>query len=205
MSEAGERAASFGQGHSLSPLDKLGIWLSSRRIRGAIPRFTELLVADIGCGYNALFVRGILNEIRRAVLVDIALAEDLKGHPKIVAMEGVLPGILHCIRSDSQDVVLCNNVIEHLWEPLKTLKEVRRIAAIGGTVFVNVPSWRGKRALEFSAFRLGLSPEAEMNDHKMYYDVKDLWPVLVQAGFLPQGIRIGRHKFGLNTYAVCKA
>ena len=38
---------------------------------------------------------------------------------------------------------------------------------------VNVPSWRGKKYLELSAFRLGLSPASEMDDHKMYYDVKD--------------------------------
>ena len=43
-----------------------------------------------------------------------------------------------------------------------------------------------------------------MNDHKMYYDPKDLWPLLVRAGFIPQNIRIGTHKFGLNSYAVCR-
>jgi hypothetical protein len=68
----------------------------------------------------------------------------------------------------------------------------------------NVPSWRGKKFLEYSAFRLGLSPKDEMDDHKAYYDVKDLWPLLVRAGFLPSGIQCFPHKFGLNTFAVCK-
>ena len=40
----------------------------------------------------------------------------------------------------------------------------------GGVCLVNVPSWRGKRFLEFSAFRLGLSPAEEIDDHKTYYD-----------------------------------
>ena len=48
-------------------------------------------------------------------------------------------------------------------------------------LFVNVPSWWGKTALEFSAFRLGLSPAEEMNDHRRYYDPRDLWPKLVEA------------------------
>jgi hypothetical protein len=43
-----------------------------------------------------------------------------------------------------------------------------------------------------------------MNDHKMYYAPRDLWPLLVRAGFLPQHIALGTHKFGLNTYAVCR-
>ena len=74
----------------------------------------------------------------------------------------------------------------------------------GGVLLVNVPSWRGKRFLELSAFRLGASPADEMDDHKCYYDPRDLWPMLVAAGFRPQDIRCHRHKFGLNTFAVCR-
>ena len=64
------------------------------------------------------------------------------------------------------------SVLEHLWEPLQALKQIRRLLAPGGTCLVNVPSWRGSRYLELSAFKLGLSPAAEMDDHKMYYDVR---------------------------------
>jgi predicted SAM-dependent methyltransferase len=96
-------------------------------------------------------------------------------------------------------------VLEHLWEPQVMLSECRRLLAPGGTLLVNVPSWRGKRALEFSAFRLGLSPPEEMDDHKAYYDPKDLWPLLVRAGFAPRHIHCSTHKFGLNTFATCVA
>ena len=64
---------------------------------------------------------------------------------------------------------------------------------------------RGKTFLEFSAFRLGLSPKSEMDDHKMYYDKRDLWPLLVKAGFLPSAIETRYHKFGLNLFAVAHA
>ena len=94
-------------------------------------------------------------------------------------------------------------MLEHLWSPLQALQEFHRITAPGGVCLINVPSWRGKWFLEFFAFRLGLSPAAEMNDHKTYYDPKDLWPLLVQAGFRPQDIKCFRHKFGMNTFAVC--
>ena len=63
---------------------------------------------------------------------------------------------------------------------------------------INVPTWMGKPFLEFSAFRLGTSPALEMDDHKMYYSKRDLWPILVRAGFKPSGIRMRYHKFGLN-------
>lgn len=84
------------------------------------------------------------------------------------------------------------------------LAECRRLLAPGGVLLVNVPSWRGKRWLEFSAFRLGLSPADEMDDHKRYFDPRDLWPLLRAAEFLPSEIRCTRYKWGLNTFATCR-
>ncbi len=198
------RSTSFGQGHRLTLVDRFGIWLSTRKIRTLTPTFRNLLVADIGCGYQASFARSILGDVHRAVVADLSLASDLKSNPKVLALEGPIPDSLAGAESGSLDVVVCNNIIEHLWEPLVTLEAVRRIAKRDGVVFVNVPSWRGKWFLEYSAFRLGLSPATEMNDHKMYYDPRDLWPLLVRAGFLPERIRVGTHKFSLNTYAICR-
>ena len=42
-----------------------------------------------------------------------------------------------------------------------------------------------------------------MDDHKTYYDVRDLWPLLIRAGSIPSLTRCFSHKFGLNTFAVC--
>jgi hypothetical protein len=43
-----------------------------------------------------------------------------------------------------------------------------------------------------------------MDDHKWYFDPRELWLLLVRAGFKPSEIRCGRHKFGLNTFAACR-
>jgi len=51
--------------------------------------------------------------------------------------------------------------------------------------------------LLFSKF----APKEEMDDHKMYYDKRDLWPVLVKAGFLPSNLKLRYHKFRLNLFA----
>jgi SAM-dependent methyltransferase len=198
------RSEAFGQDYRLTPVDRFGIWLSARKLR-RFARFAGKRVADFGCGYQASFARTVIREAAHVTLLDVSLARDLKEHPKISAIEGALPESLRLIESESMDVVLCVSVLEHLWEPLRALVEFRRILAPGGVCLLNVPSWRGKWFLEFSAFRLGLSPRAEMDDHKMYYDVRDLWPLLIQAGFRPSGIRAFSHKFGLNTFAVCRA
>ena len=88
-------------------------------------------------------------------------------------------------------------------EAIHLLESMLRILAPGGQCLINVPSWRGKRYLERAAFQWGVSPAEEMDDHKMYYDERDLWPLLVRAGFAPSQIRCFSHKFGLNTFAIC--
>jgi SAM-dependent methyltransferase len=200
----GARAKSFGEGYHPTPVDRFGVWLSARQIRRFVPEFRGKRVGDFGCGYHAAFARTVLEEAASVTLADVSLAPDLLAHTKVSAIQGRLPDVLLALPAESLDVVLCVSVLEHLWEPLDALTEFRRLLAPGGVCLLNVPSWRGKWFLETSAFRLGLSPAEEMNDHKCYYDVRDLWPLLVRAGFRPSGIRCFSHKFGLNTFAVCR-
>jgi SAM-dependent methyltransferase len=147
-------------------------------------------------------MRRVLDDVRSATLIDVSLAPHLVSHPNVRALTGYLPTIMSSIEDSSLDVVLCTSVVEHLWEPQQTIDEMRRVLRPGGVCAINVPSWLGKRVLEYSAFKLGTSPAEEMDDHKMYYDPRDLWPLLVRAGFAPHAIRCFRHKFGLNTFAV---
>jgi SAM-dependent methyltransferase len=198
------RAGSYEQHRAHSPIDRFGVWLSARALRREVPSFAGKSVGDFGCGYQARFVRSVLDEIERAVLVDVALAPDLKADRRITAIEGVLPDALRGVEAASLDVDLCVSVLEHLWEPLETLVQMRRVTAPGGICLVNVPSWRGKWFLEFSAYRLRLSPAEEIDDHKAYYDPENLWPLVVKAGFLQHNISCRSHKFGLNTFAACR-
>ncbi len=199
------RERAYGENYQPTLVDRFGVWLSGHQIRRHAGPFRGKEIGDFGCGYQAGFVRSVLPEVHRAVVVDSALAPDLKQQAKITAIEGDLPDVLSAISDGSLDIILGISVLEHLWDPLVLIEECLRIVRPEGICLFNVPSWRGKRFLEYSAFRLGLSPRDEMDDHKMYYDVKDLWPLLVRAGFLPSRIRCFSHKFGLNTFAVCTA
>jgi SAM-dependent methyltransferase len=201
--EGAGRSTSFGQHRPSTAVDRFGVWLSSIAVRRGA-RFAKQRVADFGCGYDANFVRSQLDVVRSALLVDVAIAEDLKQHPKVTALEGDLAELLPSVPSRSVDVTLCLSVLEHLWDPETALRNLRRVTAPGGVVLVNVPTWQGKRALELSAFRFGLSPADEIDDHKWYFDPRELWLLLVRAGFRPSEIKCHRHKLGLNTFAVCR-
>ena len=181
------REAAFGQEGRITGVDRAGIWLSGHQIRRTVGSLDGKDVGDFGCGFQATYMRTVLDRVRSATLVDIALADDLKSRPNITAIEGKLPGVLQDLPDRSLDVILCMSVLEHLWEPGQALTHFRRLVRPGGVLAINVPSWRGKRALELSAFRLGLSPASEMDDHKRYYDPRDLWPL---AGCRPASCRM---------------
>jgi len=199
------RAKSFGEGYHPTVADRFGVWLSARQIHRHVRDFSGQRIGDFGCGFHAAFTRTLLDRVESAVLADVSLSPDLLVHPKVTAFQGPLPGLLPHLPSRTLDVILCISVLEHLWEPAQAIREFRRLLTPGGVCLLNVPSWRGKWFLEYSAFKLGLSPTDEMNDHKNYYDVKDLWPLLVRGGFRPSDIRCFQHKFGMNTFALCKA
>lgn len=197
------RSTAYGQRGDLTFVDRFGVWLSERSVRRAVSgRADGGRTLDLGSGYEATLLRRLAGKSLRAVAVDIDLAPEL-AEIGIESCPGTLPGILKNFEDESFDAILAVNVLEHLDDVLGVLIEIHRLLATGGVAFINVPSWRGKTALEFSAFRLGMSPPDEIDDHRRYFDPRDLWPLLVNAGFRPSSIRCRRHKLGLNTYAVC--
>jgi len=197
------RTGAYGQERPASPVDRFGVWLGARAVTRRVD-FGDARFADFGCGYHATLAQSQLQRARSALLVDLAIADTIKRHPKVTAVEGSLIDVLPSVPDRSLDLVLCLSVLEHLWQPQEALGHIRRVLAPGGTAVLNVPSWLGKPFLELAAFRLAVSPAEEMDDHKAYYDPRDLWPMLVRAGFRPSMIRCRRHKFGLNTQAVCR-
>jgi 2-polyprenyl-3-methyl-5-hydroxy-6-metoxy-1,4-benzoquinol methylase len=198
------RTNAYGEHHSLTVVDRFGVWLSSMQVRRSVKSFKGLDVADVGCGFNARFARTLYDQVSSLHLFDVSLSPDLKVLPKVSVHEGDLAQTIQSFPPEKLDVILCLSVVEHLPDPDAVLNRFWHLLRKDGVCLINVPSWRGKWFLEFSAFRLGLSPANEMDDHKFYFDARDLWPRLVKAGFKPSKIKCFSHKFGLNTFACCR-
>lgn len=195
---------SYGQ-EGLTFVDRLGVWLSQRAIRRELPDRSDLEVLELGCGFRATQLLALAPRLRRGVGVDFRIDPELSRREKFAFHEGAVEETLLKLQTQSFDAVLLISVLEHLRDPLFVIEAVRGFLKPGGVLLINVPTWRGKSFLEFSAFRLGLSPKVEMDDHKMYYDKRDLWPLLVRAGFKPSLIKLRYHKFGLNLFAVARS
>jgi len=197
------RERSYGQ-DGLTIVDRLGVYLSRRPVLNIVRQYTQPVLMDVGCGYDARLLRDLAPSIKHGVGIDVQISEAARVLPKLTFYEKPIEQALDELEGPQFDVILMVSVLEHLWEPLPVLTACRRLLNPGGALVLNVPNWLGKRFLELSAFKLGLSPACEMDDHKMYYSKQDLWPLLVRAGFKPSGIRMHYHKLGLNLFAVAK-
>jgi SAM-dependent methyltransferase len=191
---------SYGQ-HGLTPVDHFGVWLSQRAIRRHLHSRNDLEVLELGCGYRATQLIALEPKLKRGVGVDFQIAPELQTLEKFTFNEWAIERTLPNLESESMDVVMLISVLEHLADPQSVIQSAWRLLRRSGLLLVNVPTWSGKRFLELSAFRFGFSSKVEIDDHKMYYDKRDLWPMLVRGGFKPSQIRLRYHKFGLNLFA----
>ncbi|MFC1708949.1 class I SAM-dependent methyltransferase [Candidatus Omnitrophota bacterium] len=205
MSKGQIRHTSFGQKQRLSFLDIFGRYLSERMVSKILKRLKkpDIVMMDIGCGYDGSMMRKFSPLISKGVAIDVAVSQDLKSVPNLKVYEQPIENVLPNLDENYFDVILMNSVLEHLEDPLFVLKECRRALKESGILICNVPTWLGKYFLEKAAYVFKLSPIPEVDDHKMYYDKRDLWPVLVKSGFKSSSIKLTYHKFGLDLYSVC--
>jgi 2-polyprenyl-3-methyl-5-hydroxy-6-metoxy-1,4-benzoquinol methylase len=104
--------------------------------------------------------------------------------------------------SDSYDIVTMLAVLEHLSHPNEMVGEIARVLKPGGRLVLTVPSKAAKPVLEFLAYRVGIVSEAEIRDHKCYYD-----RALLTTLFADTGLEIEQHRYfqlGMNNYLVCQ-
>lgn len=180
--------------HGSTFVDRLRTRLVQREILKRLPRTGGLRVLDLGCGYHATYLKAIGERLAEGVGVDFHVSEESRRHPRLSFVTSSVEDALPELPSNAFDAVLFISVLEHVRNPAECLSHCHRVLKAGGRLLVNVPTWYAKPVLELSAFKFGTSPACEMDDHKMYYSKRDLWPLLVRAGFRPSRIRMHYQK-----------
>ncbi len=169
------------------------------RVLPTIQRYGSCHLLDIGCGWEARLLRALEPYIERGVGIDFK-APDIRS-AKITTQRLTLEQRLP-VASESFDVVTMLAVLEHLHRPAEIVSEIYRVLKPGGRVVVTVPSKAAKPVLEFLAYRLHIVSEAEIRDHKRYYDRSSLTELFSGSGFA-----IERHQYfqlGMNNFLVAR-
>jgi SAM-dependent methyltransferase len=187
--------------HGSTFVDRLRTRLVQREILKRLPKTGGLRVLDLGCGYHATYLKAIGDRLAEGVGVDFHVSEESRHHPRLSFVTSSVEDALPALPANAFDAVLFISVLEHVWNPAECLSHCHRVLKAGGRLLVNVPTWYAKPVLELSAFRFGTSPACEMDDHKMYYSKRDLWPLLVRAGFKPSRIRMQYAKLGMILFS----
>jgi ubiquinone/menaquinone biosynthesis C-methylase UbiE len=171
--------------------------LRIRRVLPCIRRHENCRLLDIGCGWEARFLRAVEPYIASGIGVDFKAPELDTGklHTERLALDDRLP-----FADASFDLVTMLAVLEHLAQPEAILREIRRVLGPDGELVLTVPSKAAQPVLEFLSFRLGIVSRDEIADHKTYYDRASLTSLLVTTGFT-----VTEHRYfqlGMNNFCV---
>ena len=176
-------------------------FLRKMRINKILPiikKYPNSKLLDIGCGFNYKFLLEVEPYISEGYGIDFKVPELKNGKIKTkqIKLNDKLP-----FHKNSFDFVTMLAVLEHLDHPIEIVKEIERILKPKGKLILTVPSRNSKPVLEFLAYKMKIVNEEEINDHKKYYNYKDLEKLFKETGKL----KIQEHRyfqFYMNNFCV---
>jgi ubiquinone/menaquinone biosynthesis C-methylase UbiE len=168
-----------------------------RRVLPYIRKHRDCCLLDIGCGWEARFLRSVEPYIAAGFGIDFKAPILTEGKIRTdrLMLTDTLP-----YDDSSFDIVTMLAVLEHLEHPEALIREIHRVMKPDGCLILTVPSKAAKPVLEFLSFRLGLISCEEILDHKTYYDRESLSALFSSARFTMK--EHSRFQWGMNNFCV---
>jgi ubiquinone/menaquinone biosynthesis C-methylase UbiE len=146
-----------------NPLSKLFLNNFSHTVITELKNIAPTSILDVGAGEGFLLQRLVDNHIGKhhegIEYVDEAIALAKKYHPKLTIKKGDIYKLPY--KDNSFDLLICTEVLEHLEDPTKALKELLRVSKKYCLLTVpNEPYFTIQRFIRGkNIFRLGDHPE----------------------------------------------
>ena len=119
----------------------LAIWLTLLQCCG--PRIAEGAWLDVGCGSGGIAAT-LATKVRLVTGVDPepwdAWAEAMTTHANLKLIAGVFDGDTPPVADASIDVVVCNQVYEHVTDPIALVRNIHRVLVPGGVCYFAGPN-----------------------------------------------------------------
>src|SRR5215510_8667068 len=131
MATQPERAETYGQSGATF-VDRLRIYLVGLTINRYISKRSELDVLDLGCGYHAGYLKAMHSRLRSGTGIDYRVSEEVQKIPRLRFVQDSIESALPRLANEQFDLVLFISVLEHIWDPLSTLRECHRVLKTGG-------------------------------------------------------------------------
>jgi 2-polyprenyl-3-methyl-5-hydroxy-6-metoxy-1,4-benzoquinol methylase len=113
-----------------NPLQRMLLWNFFRNLTNLTAAKKVDSILDVGCGegftLNRLKEKGIGKKLEGLEYLSAAIELGKKTYPDIKIIQGSIYELPY--KDDSFDLVLCTEVLEHLEEPEKALKELVRVS-----------------------------------------------------------------------------
>lgn len=175
-------------------LESILCQLRFRKVANFVPNNARVL--DLGCGFRGRFLKFVKRKISFGVGVDFSVEKMSDQGIKFMQCNLNHPLPL----SDKEFTVVTSlAVVEHLDDYSIHLQESFRVLKKNGLFIITSPSKKSKIILELLASLRLLSKE-EINDHKRYFNEKELCELLKNTGFIE--VRPVKLQFGLNILIV---
>ncbi len=149
------------------------------KIINQVPK--DAAVLDVGCGYHGTLLKRLEPKISQGIGVDISVNQQVKNH-KLNLIQHDLNQTLP-LSSDQFDVVISLANLEHLENSRGVFQEMHRVMKPGGFLLLTTPTPLAKPVLEFLSYDLKILSEAEIRDHKIYFNRDLLVTYCRMAGF----------------------
>ncbi|MDI6903797.1 MAG: class I SAM-dependent methyltransferase [Methanocellales archaeon] len=154
-------------------------------------------VLDLGCG------SGILGEFlnKRNKYVGLDINKNYLKNLHFKGIEGILGVVEHLPFADKVfDVVICAEVLEHVFNPKIVLENIHKILKRNGKVIVSVPNvayWDYRKELLFGRFPENKS-EVYPPEHIRFFTKDDIMQLMANSGFRCIKVDIIRNRVPLQ-------